>query len=118
MGRAPASFMRAESVFYWIRQEKRKRREAVAKLDAKAMYFYIEAKKGTCITQVEDSDLPPLPIQDVKNDELIKDFHSEYHGVTESILVKNEETHNYEDDELMHWYNNENNNHEDNFQTH
>ena len=112
MGRVPASFMRADSVFYRIWQEKRKRREAVAKLDAKAMYFYIEAKKGTCITPVEDNDLPSLPIQDIKNDELIKEFHSEQHVGTESILVNNEETHNYEDDELMHWYNNENNNHE------
>ena len=66
---------------------------------------------------MEDSDLPSLPIQNIKNDELIKEFHSEQHVGTESILVNNEETHNYEDDELMHWYNNANNNREDSFQT-
>ena len=83
MGRVPA--LRAESVFYWIRQEKRKRRAAVAKLEEKTMYFYIEAKKSTSITHKEDSDLPPLPIHDIKNDELIKEFHNEHHVGTESI---------------------------------
>ena len=33
MGRVPA--LRAESIFYWIRQEKRKRRDALAKLESK-----------------------------------------------------------------------------------
>ena len=103
MGRVPASFMRAESVFYWIRQEKRKRREAVAKLDAKAMYFYVEATKSANITQVEDTDLPLLPIQGIKNDEFIDEFHSQHHVCTESVHVMNEEIKNDEDDELIHW---------------
>ena len=32
MGRIPASFMRAESTFYWIRKEKQNRREATSHL--------------------------------------------------------------------------------------
>ena len=59
MGRVPA--LRAESIFYWIRQEERKRRDAIAKLEYKTMYFYTEAMKSK---QAEDINLPRLPIND------------------------------------------------------
>ena len=109
MGRVPASFMRAESVFYWIRQEKRKRRDAIAHLEAKSLHFYTKAtskmqsryeaiaKLDTQMNEKEDVELPPLPVIDIK-----KDVH-------EHVTDKND------DDELMHWYNNENNTNEDNF---
>ena len=110
MGRVPASFMRAESVlFYWIRQEKRKRRDAIAHLEAKSLHFYTKAtsemhsryeaiaKLDTQMNEKEDVNLPPLPIIDFKKD------------VAEDVTDKNG------DDELMHWYNNENDTHEDNF---
>ena len=93
MGRVPA--LRAESVFYWIRQEKRKRREAVAKLECKTMYFYLEATKkrhneGTSqIVHKEDDNLPPLPLRDITCDEVFKEFHSEPHVGTEKIHVMN-----------------------------
>ena len=109
MGRVPASFMRAESVFYWIRQEKRKRRDAIAHLEAKSLHFYTKAtsemqsryeaiaKLDTQMNEKEDVNLPPLPIIDFKKD------------VAEDVTDKDG------DDELMHWYNNENDTHEDNF---
>ena len=82
MGRVPAPFMRAESVFSWIRQEKRKRRDAIAHLESKTMYFYTEAKSSmhsryeaianveTQVDEEEAVDLPPLPIHDIKNEDI------------------------------------------------
>ena len=102
MGRVPASSMRAESVFYWIRQEKRKRRDAIAHLEAKSLHFYTKAtsevqsryeaiaKLDTQMNEKEDVELPPLPIIDIKKE------------VNECVTDDND------DDELMHWYNNEN----------
>ena len=109
MGRVPASSMRAESVFYWIRQEKRKRRDAIAHLEAKSLHFYTKAtsemqsryetiaKLDTQMNEKEDVELPPLPIIDIKKE------------VNECVTDDND------DDELMHWYNNENSNHENDF---
>ena len=60
MGRVPA--LRAESVFYFIRQEKRKRRDAIAKLEYKSFYFYSEAMKH--MKKVDgDDDLPLSDLQ-------------------------------------------------------
>ena len=95
MGRVPA--LRAESIFYWIRQEKRKRRDALAKLESKIIYFCTEAKMNVKVEDEDHANLPPLPINEMrveKEDEKDADW----------------------DEELTHWYNNENNIHEDNFQ--
>ena len=102
MGRVPA--LRAESIFYWIRQEKRKRRDAIAKLEYKTMYFYTEAQKrmhnesNSHIVYQEDGVLPPLPIRDIKCDEVLKEFHSEPQVGTETIHVMNERKENNEDE--------------------
>ena len=58
MGRVPA--LRAESIFYWIRQEKRKRRDALAKLESKIIYFYTEAKMNVKVEDEDHANLPPL----------------------------------------------------------
>ena len=98
MGRVPA--LRAESVFYFIRQEKRKRRDAIAKLEYKSFYFYSEAMKHM---KKDDGDdhLPPLPI----------------HGF--NIEEKKDETcdnnDNDVDEEMTHWYNSQNHQDENNF---
>ena len=95
MGRVPA--LRAESIFYWIRQEKRKRRDALAKLESKIIYFYTEAKMNVKVEDEDHANLPPLPINEMrveKEDEKDADW----------------------DEELTHWYNNENNIHKNNFQ--
>ena len=85
MGRVPA--LGAESVFYWIRQEKRKRRDAIAKLEAKMIYFYTEAKMT--VKDNDNVDLPPLQINDISKDEEKEDKQVVADG-------------NYTDDELMH----------------
>ena len=69
MGRVPA--LRAESVFYWIRQEKRKRRDAIVKLEAQ-----IKAKN---VDKNNYSDHPPLPIKNAIIDLQI--------NTTETILI-------------------------------
>ena len=111
MDRVPTSSMRAESVFYWIRQEKRKRRDAIAHLEAKTMYFYTEAKSSmhsryeaiakmeTQMNEKEEVDLPPLPIHEVN---------------IEEQTDKNEDG---VDGELFYWYNNQNCEDENNFLT-
>ena len=58
MGRVPA--LRAESIFYWIRQEKRKRRDALAKLESKIIYFCTEAKMNVKVEDEDHANLPPL----------------------------------------------------------
>ena len=67
MGRVPA--LRAESVFYWIRQEKRKRKDAIAKLEYKTMYFYTEAMKSVKKDDGHEDDLPPLPVHSFTNED-------------------------------------------------
>ena len=62
MGRVPAFVVRAESVFHWIRQEKRKRRDTIAKREADMMYFYTQTKSVAKNASVDDTNLPPLPI--------------------------------------------------------
>ena len=112
MGRVPA--LRAGSVFYWIRQEKRKRRDAIAKLEANTMYFYTETKRSMQMN-VEDAHLPPLPISDFKNDDERKELHGEHHlqlGTETTHMMKNEEKEEIRDSAsgagLYEWYNNGN----------
>ena len=90
MGRVPA--LRAEYIFYWIRQEKRKPRDALAKLESRIIYFCTEAKMNVKVEDEDHANLPPLPINEMrveKEDEKIDDW----------------------DEELTHWYNSENNFH-------
>ena len=56
MGRVPA--LRAESIFYWIRQEKRKRRDALAKLESKMI---TQSKIDNIMQKIVDDvvGLPP-----------------------------------------------------------
>ena len=98
MGRVPA--LKAESVFYFLRQEKRKRRDAIAKLEYKMMYFYNETKMNVKNMIVDgDVDLPSLPIRETKK----KEYEKEDNGK------------NCIDNELMQWHNNAGGDHEDNF---
>ena len=99
MGRVPA--LKAESVFYFLRQEKRKRRDAIAKLEYKMMYFYNEATMSMKSVIVDDDvDLPPLAIHEIKNE---KEYEKEDND--EHFII----------DELMQWHNSAEGDHEDNF---
>ena len=99
MGRVPA--LKAESVFYFLRQEKRKRRDAIAKLEYKMMYFYNEATMSMKSVIVDDDvDLPPLPIHEIKNEKEYEKEDNDEHFIF---------------DELMQWHNSAEGDHEDNF---
>ena len=124
MGRVPA--LKAEFVFYWIKQEKRKRRNAVANLEAKQIYFYKEAKLNAQHVVVDhEVDLPQSPFNSTNgaHEKEPVEFHNEFHHGAEPIHTnygeqdceKDCNADNGDDDELMHLYNNENNNNEDKF---
>ena len=96
---------KAESVFYWIRQEKRKRRDAIVKLEAQI--------KAKIVDKNNYFDHPPLPIKNAIIDLQI--------NTTETILMDskgllkfvddngdgdNEVRYdNANDDELWKWWN-------------
>ena len=70
MCRVPA--LRAESIFYWIRQEKRKRRDALAKLESKLIYFYTEAKMNVKVEDENHANVPPLPTNEMEVEKKMK----------------------------------------------
>ena len=89
-------------------------------------YFYTEAKLNAQHVVVDhEVDLPQSPFNSTNgaHEKEPVELHNEFHHGAEPIHTNYEEPDvakdgnhdNGDDDELMHWYNNENNTNEDNF---